>query len=76
MKLYSLYALAIGFSLNVVFVMMFYQMLSNGNARIIVDANSFNEYWIEFVFLQVCLILTTVAFFSETYNYYKRGEEK
>ena len=76
MKLYSLYALAIGFSLNIVFVMMFYQMLSNGSARIIVDANSVGEYWLEFVLLQVCLGLTAFTFFRETYNYYKRGEKK
>lgn len=44
-----LYALAVGFSLNLVFVIMFYQMLIVGNARIYVDANSLNEYWIEVI---------------------------
>ena len=72
MKLYVLYALAIGVSLNLVFVLMFYQMLFNGNAIITVDANSFGEYWIEFFLLQFCLILTVFTLINETKRYYKR----
>ena len=77
MKLYNIYALAIGFSLNLVFVITFYWMLIVcGEPRVILDANSFGEYWFEFVLLQVCLSLTAFTFFRETYNYYKRDEKK
>ena len=72
MKLYGLYALAIGFSLNIVFVWMFYHMLYYGTPIITVDANSFNEYWIEFFLLQIGLIITAVALITETKRYYKQ----
>ena len=71
-KIYTLYSLSIGFSLNLVFVIMFYFMLYIGNSQIIVDANQFNEYWIEFILIQVCMIFTTATFFIEAWNYYKK----
>lgn len=73
MKLYSLYALAIGFSLNIVFVWIFYHMLIVcGEPRVIIDANSVGEYWIEFFLLQIGLIITAVALITETKRYYKQ----
>ena len=66
-----LYVLAIGFSLNVVFVMMFYLMLLNGNARITVDANSVGEYWLEFFLLQITLGFTAFGLVNETVRYWR-----
>ena len=73
MKFYSLYALAIGFSLNLVFVMMFYHMLLiNQKPIVTLNANTFGEYWIEFFLLQIGLIITAVALITETKRYYKQ----
>jgi len=75
-KTYTIYSLAIGFSLNVVFVLMFYTMLFKGTPIIRVDANSIGEYWIEFFLLQITLILVCITFIIEAKNYFKQMGDK
>lgn len=75
-KSLTLFALIIGFVLNLVFVHLFYSMLSYGSPIISVDANNYGEYWFEFIILQVCLVVIGIAFVVESVKYWKYDENK
>lgn len=72
----TLFALAIGTTLNIVFVHMFYVMLSYESRTVIIDANSVGEYWFEFYTLQVCLVIVVIALIVEAVRYWVYDENK
>jgi len=72
-RTYTVYSLVIGLSLNLVFIMMFYTMLHYGSARVYVNANYFNEFWIEFFLLQASFIFMGIIFIGEFRKWIKTG---
>lgn len=68
----TLFALVIGFGLNLVFVQMFYHMLIVcGEPEAYIVVNNYGEYWFEFFGLQVSLVVIAIAFIAEAVRYWK-----
>ena len=64
-----LFAICLNFTFAIVFLFMFWRMLYNGSAIMIVDANHFGEYWIELVLINVIVVFTIFAIILEVRNY-------
>ena len=60
-----LFAIGLNFTFTIVFLLMFWRMFFNGSAIVSVDANNFNEYWIELILINVIVIFTFFAIILE-----------
>ena len=70
---FTMYSLAIGLGLNLIFVIMFYWMIFvYQEPRMILNANSINEFWIDFSLLHLCLILISISTILEMKKYSER----
>ena len=60
-----LFAICLNFTFAIVMLLIFWRMFYNGSAIIIVDANSFNEYWIKLILINIIVIFTFFAIILE-----------
>ncbi|BDI54907.1 MAG: hypothetical protein [Thorarchaeia virus VerdaV2] len=65
MKILNLFALAFGFVSTLVLCIIYYILFFNDNLILIIPINSFGEFWIEFVSLNVMLLVIIIAFKKE-----------
>lgn len=60
-----LFAIGLNFTFTIVILLMFWRMFYNGSPITTVDANSFGEYWIELVLINVIVLFTIFALILE-----------
>lgn len=65
MKTLNLFALAFGFVSTLTLCIIFYILFFNNNLILIISTNSFGEFWLEFICLNVMLLVIIIAFKKE-----------
>ena len=57
-----LLSLGLGFVGYLIFGHIFYTMLFNQDSNLILRANELNEYWFEFILINIALFITFITF--------------